>query len=244
MLNRTCKLFVTVIAFGALNLAVHSSSQAGVIQFSAPLVTANDVGVPPVPSSVSITGGTATAISGFASLAGVPPSAITFDLSNLALNSASASFDPSTQIASLPYTGGVLEVLLSGTPAAEFSNFAVTAEANFTSALNGKHPNHSDRRGIFKRCLQYSVLQRGGSNRRGSHYRYQYIQCLHTNISRNDRGYRSIGRPRAVHDAAARPQSCRSGRLRLAAEGEGVVKYCDRCITSARVEVVNLEATR
>ena len=52
MLNRTCKFFVTVIAFGALNLAVHSSSQAGVIQFSAPLVTANEMVVPglgPIP---------------------------------------------------------------------------------------------------------------------------------------------------------------------------------------------------
>jgi hypothetical protein len=149
MLNCTCKLFVTVIAFGALNLAVYSSSQAGVIQFSAALVTANDVGVPPVPSSVSITGGTATAINGFASLAGVPPSAVTFDLSNLALNSASASFDPSTQIASLPYTGGVLELLLSGTPAAEFSNFTVTAEANFTSALTGSIPTTATGEGFL-----------------------------------------------------------------------------------------------
>ena len=155
MLNRTCKFFVTVIAFGALNLAVHSSSQAGVIQFSAPLVTANDVGVPGfpppvlVPSSVSITGGTATAINGFASLAGVPPSTVTFDLSNLALNPASASFDPSTGIGSLPYIGGVLEVLLSGTPAAEFSNFTVTAEANFTSASTGSIPTTATGEGFL-----------------------------------------------------------------------------------------------
>jgi hypothetical protein len=155
MLNRTCKFFVTVIAFGALNLAVYPSSQAGVIQFSAPLVTANDVGVPGfpppvlVPSSVSITGGTATAISGFASLAGVPPSTVTFDLLNLTLNSTSASFDPSTGIASLPYTGGVLEVLLSGTPAAEFSNFTVTAEANFTSASTGSIPTTATGEGFL-----------------------------------------------------------------------------------------------
>jgi hypothetical protein len=152
MLNRTCKFFVTGIVFGALNLAVYPSSQAGVIQFSAPLVTANEMVVPglgPVPFSVSITGGTATAISGFASLAGVPPSTVTFDLSNLALNTASASFDPSTQIGSLPYTGGMLEVLLSGTPAAEFSNFTVTAEANFTSALTGSIPTTATGEGFL-----------------------------------------------------------------------------------------------
>ena len=152
MLNRTCKFFVTVIAFGALNLVVHSSPQAGVIQFSAPLVTANEVPVPilgPVPSSVSITGGTATAISGFASLAGVSPSTVTFDLSNLALNIFSISFDPSTEIASLPYTGGVLEVLLSGMPAAEFSNFTVTAEANFTSASTGSIPTTATGEGFL-----------------------------------------------------------------------------------------------
>ena len=152
MLNRTCKFFVTVIAFGALNLAVHSSSQAGVIQFSAQLVTANEVPVPglgPIPSSVSITGGTATAISGFASLAGVSPSTVTFDLSNLALNILSISFDPSTEIASLPYTGGVLEVLLSGMPAAEFSNFTVTAEANFTSASTGSIPTTATGEGFL-----------------------------------------------------------------------------------------------
>jgi hypothetical protein len=152
MFDRTCKFFVSVIAFGALNLAVHSSSQAGVIQFSAQLVTANEVPVPglgPIPSSVSITGGTATAISGFASLAGVSPSTVTFDLSNLALNIFSISFDPSTEIASLPYTGGVLQVLLSGMPAAEFSNFTVTAEANFTSASTGSIPTTATGEGFL-----------------------------------------------------------------------------------------------
>jgi hypothetical protein len=143
---------MTVIVFGAFNLAVYPSSQAGVIQFSAPLATANEMLVPglgPVPFSVSITGGTATAISGFASLAGVPPSTVTFDLSNLALDSASVSFDPSTQIASLPYAEGMLEVLLSGTPAAEFSNFTVTAEANFTSALTGSIPTTATGEGFL-----------------------------------------------------------------------------------------------
>jgi hypothetical protein len=43
----------------------------------------------------------------------------------------------------------VLEVLLSGTPAAEFSNFTVTAEANFTSASTGSIPTTATGEGFL-----------------------------------------------------------------------------------------------